>query len=187
MSQLPDTTVTRMRRWWPDHARRLVLVLACLLPALAGAGPVSGIVFDDVTWVRKADHYRIRIGFNYPVQYVWHHPPSPRQEVLVRIRLLEANALEGRMPVREESAALDSHMKRLFEDVRFDGTDPMTPLVVLRFTHPQHFRIEQGGDWRSLVLYLFDEPRWGDVAPPEAEVIEEEDSESSTGMDEDRP
>lgn len=144
-----------------------------MLPSLTAAGPVAGIVFDTVSWERNLDHYRIRIGFNYPVQYILHYPPGPRDEIVVQIRLLEANALEGRLPVREESAALDAMMKRLFEDIRFEGSVPETPLVVLRFSHPQHFRIEQGGDWRSITLYLFDEPRWSDVAPPEAEIIEE--------------
>ncbi len=161
-------------------------VMPFLLPSPTPAGPVTGIVFDTVSWERNVDHYRIRIGFNYPVQYILHYPPSPRDEVVVQIRLLEANALEGRLPVIEESAALDAMMKRLFEDLRFEGSVPETPLVILRFTHPQHFRIEQGGDWRSIVLYLFDEPRWSDVAPPEAEIIDENGGHTQGG-DEVRP
>lgn len=130
-------------------------VVVLLLPVAASAQPAGNRAIEEAYVDRSGNCSRINVDFVFPVQYLSHFPSDRGDELQVQLRPLavantDIGALIFNEPVRP-SGDLS------IEVIRFDYMSdrfPADPYLLLASPHEFSFRVEQGEDFRSLVLFV---------------------------------
>jgi hypothetical protein len=138
--------------------RRYLLVaisFAFLLASHVQAQPAGNRAVDNTEVENINGCSIITVTFVFPVQYLSHFPKSQGKELRVQFSPL----ITGQSNIPAE---ISNEAVRLMDDVevpitRFEyngGQFTENPSLWLVFSEPVYFKVEQGADFRSLILYL---------------------------------
>ena len=138
--------------------KQYILVVICfvfLLAAQVQAQPAGNRAVDNTEVENTNGCSIITVTFVFPVQYLSHFPKSPGKELRVEFSPL----ITGQSNI---AAEVSNESVRLMDDVevqitRFEyngGQFSGNPSLWLVFSEPVYFKVEQGEDFRSLILYL---------------------------------
>jgi tetratricopeptide (TPR) repeat protein len=133
----------------------------------AGGRVITGL---DVTGPK--DCTALRVDFSLPMRYLEHFPPHEGDDIRVKVMPVAVSD-EERDSVRvRESARLSTPDARVpLQEVTFDGTIENVALLTFDFERPVTFSMDQGEDFRSLVLFVHD-PK-SDLPCPRPEAFTE--------------
>lgn len=145
---------------------RTMVVWGLLLlspPAFAAASQI--LTPDDVTITETGRCAVIRVTFSFPVRYVKHFPYTSGDDLRIQLEPLAASpadreALFTRKSVRPPRSEIAS-----LADVVYEGNVPGGPFLTLFFARPRMFRVEQGRDFRSLIVVVSGEEAAGECPP----------------------
>lgn len=140
----------------------LFMTIACcvlLLNSSAQAQPAGNRAIDNAEVEHQNGCSIITVTFVFPVQYLSHFPKSEGKELRVQLSPL----VTGQSNI---SAEFSDEAVRLMDDIdvpltRFEYVGAHfaeNPYLWLTFSESVYFKVEQGSDFRSLVLYLSTKP-----------------------------
>jgi hypothetical protein len=135
-----------------------ILVSICfvfLLNSQIQAQPAGNRAVDNTEVENINGCSIITVTFVFPVQYLSHFPKSQGKELRVQFSPLITG--QSNIPAEISNEAI-----RLMDDVevpitRFEyngGQFSENPSLWIVFSEPVYFKVEQGTDFRSLILYL---------------------------------
>ncbi len=110
------------------------------------------VVVDDIRITQEQECYRVKVSFNFPVQYIKHFPYERGEDLRVQLSPI----LTG----TEERAALFTYEKIQLPyddtgdliDVAYEGNVEGGPYLTFYFKEPVNFKVGQGKDIRSLLV-----------------------------------
>jgi hypothetical protein len=133
----------------------MAVCFAFLLASHVQAQPAGNRAVDNTEVENINGCSIITVTFVFPVQYLSHFPKSQGKELRVQFSPLITG--QSNIPAEISNEAI-----RLMDDVevpitRFEyngGQFSENPSLWLVFSEPVYFKVEQGTDFRSLILYL---------------------------------
>ena len=141
--------------------RRLGLTLllaACLLPAAPAAAYLAdGGFLDDVEARSDQGVAEIRLHFTAPVRYIRHFPAERGEIIKLYLQVLTLEGVEERGPYvykRTPSLATIPPFTVMYSTVRSCLAERNPLCLDIVFNQPYRFRIRQGEDGRSILLYV---------------------------------
>ncbi|MFZ5619159.1 MAG: SPOR domain-containing protein [Pseudomonadota bacterium] len=134
------------------------LTLASLIAInLASAQPVSDRVLSRIRVNETEECAVVTIDFNFTVQAEAHFPEDHGDHVRIDLRPIEVGRVNGAVNSREELRPPSSRRAGI-QEIQYDGDAPTGPTLTVTFVGERYFRIEQGGDFRSVVMKISDSP-----------------------------
>jgi hypothetical protein len=133
----------------------LIAALFFLVPMLASAQPAGNRAIEEAYVDRSGNCSRINVDFVFPVQYLSHFPRERGEELQVQLRPLAIGNTDIGALIFNEPVRLSGDLS--IELVRFDYMGdryPADPYLLMASPHEFSFRVEQGEDFRSLVLFV---------------------------------
>ena len=133
----------------------IILALAVVLFAqLVDSEPVRTKILDSLD-VREVDALTIvRISLTTRVRYDSHFPYESGKELRIRIKPFGISADDLNALFKRETLVPTDHEGLPLEEVVYEGDIEGGPYIVLNFSRPVDFWVEQGRDSRSIVVYL---------------------------------
>lgn len=137
-------------------------MIACcvlLINSIVQAQPAGNRAIEDTEVEHQNGCTIITVTFVFPVQYLSNFPKAEGKELRVQFSPLATG--QSNIP-----AEISNEAVRLMDDVdvpitRFEyvgGHYSENPYLWLTFSESVYFRVVQGSDFRSLVLYLSTKP-----------------------------
>lgn len=114
---------------------------------------VGGRVIEELSVSGDDACMRVRVGFSFPIRYVKHFPESFGEELRIYLAPIAIDPLGREEVSRRESLRPDRYDDRvpLIEAV-YEGDVVGGRILTLRFSRAVTYRVDQGGDFRSLVV-----------------------------------
>ena len=134
----------------------IVVLSACLLPAVAEAGVVGDVEVD-----RRADGYELRIHFLLPLRYQHHAPESPGRFLRIQLRTVTVQRLhrpEIERLMERQPLTWDRTTRIPLEDVTYEGGDPEQPVITLSFPREVAYTVRSGAGLTSLIITVRTRP-----------------------------
>jgi hypothetical protein len=133
----------------PLQTAALVLAAAALAPQAEAQAPDR--VLSEAS-VREGDNCaQLDIALNVPVRLISAFPPGTASELRVRLAPIELTDASMMSANRESIRPVGSE-KAGISRVEFEGDGPQGPTLTISFDHAVHYRLDQGSDFRSLIL-----------------------------------
>jgi hypothetical protein len=93
----------------------------------------------------------IRIAFNFPVRYVKHFPYESGDELRIQLEPIVISPLDREDLTKRESLSPPNDFAKL-DEVIYEGDIIGGPYLTLLFRHPVTYKVQQGADFRSLIV-----------------------------------
>lgn len=107
---------------------------------------LSGVEVDEDTSCAI-----IKVEFNFPVRYVRHYPYEFGDELRIQLEPIVISPLDREGLSRRESFRPPNDFAKLI-DVIYEGDIIGGPFLTLLFRYPVDFKVQQGTDFRSLIV-----------------------------------
>lgn len=131
--------------------------------SIAGAQPVSDRVLSRVKVSETEACAVVAIEFNITVQTKSYFPDGRGDHVRIDLRPIEVGRVNGAIASREELRPPSSERAGI-QEIQYDGDAPTGPVLTVTFNSDKYFVVDQGTDFRSIVLKVADSPVDGDCA-----------------------
>jgi hypothetical protein len=142
---------------WVIGAAACVFALALTLGASrsVSAQPAAGQVISGLDIGGPDDCVTIRVSFSFPVRYIEHFPASFGDDLRVRLMPIVVGDADRESVAMRESVRPASFDDRVpLQEATYDGDASNGPLLTFDFSRPVTFHVEQGDDFRSLLVVL---------------------------------
>ncbi len=107
---------------------------------------LSGVEVDEDTGCAI-----IKVEFNFPVRYVKHFPYESGEELRIQLEHIVISPLDEEGLSRRESFSPPNDFAKLIEVV-YEGDIIGGPFLTLLFRYPVDYKVQQGSDFRSLIV-----------------------------------
>ena len=143
-------TATVLKTWI------VALAILLLLPSqrLCARPPI--LTLNNVTITQKGEYVVVRVEFNFPLRYVKHFPYESGDDLRIQfepIRLAVRPGEEAALFTRRSVRPPPNNIASLLEVV-YEGNVEGGPFLTLFFVRPVVFTVEQGTDFRSLIIVV---------------------------------
>jgi hypothetical protein len=133
----------------------LISMLLFLFCSSVLAQPAGNRAIEDAYVDQIGDCSRVTIDFVFPVQYLSHFPKETGKELQVSLRPLAVGGSNVAALVFNESIRIVDDLSVDLSRFEYIGDRfPSDPYLWLVSPDEFNFRIEQGSDFRSLVLFI---------------------------------
>jgi len=135
----------------------LITLSVCLNPTLVKAQSVAGRILDEVTYQEKNDKIAISVNFNFPVRYLSHFPDEAGRELRIQLQPISVAADDLSALSRREIYSPARANPGNIREIIYEGDSYSKLFLTVYFNSQTSFSVEQGNDYRSL-LVLIDPP-----------------------------
>lgn len=140
---------------WKD-GKRLAWTRAGILLCLLFANSIaSAQILDSIEVTRQGDLALIEANFSRPVFYLRHFPPQSGEtlQIYLRVPVVPNEPSQREIAVRKslKGPPID-HLP--LQDVTYEGTGVEGPRLIVRFTRPVRYSVEQGRTNRSIKIIV---------------------------------
>jgi len=133
----------------------LLLVLGVMLVAqLVDSEPVRKKILDTLDVIEGEGVTTLRISLTTRVRYVRHFPYESGQELQIKITPFDVSRDNAEAIFERETLVPFGHERLPLVEVVYEGDIESGPYLTLFFSRSVDFRVEQGRDSRSIVVYL---------------------------------
>ncbi|MDH5410087.1 MAG: hypothetical protein OEY16_01760 [Alphaproteobacteria bacterium] len=113
-------------------------------------------MLEDVTVAADQGCTVVRVGFDEPILYQRHFPYESGIELLVFVRPVSIGPAELAAGLPWEILSIPPEEDPVLLSVVFQGDAPGGPYLSVRFTRRVAFKVQQGRDYRSIVISISD-------------------------------
>jgi hypothetical protein len=107
----------------------------------------------------------IHIGFNFPVRYKRHFPSEMGDELRIQIDPITIGLSDSENQFEREQVWFSQDDIVPLSEVIFEGDIAGGPFLTLTFQRSIAFEVEQGDDFRSLLITLFQDEERAECFP----------------------
>ena len=142
-----------------------------MLPAAAApVGPhlADPVYLDDIETRSDQGMAEVRLKFSAPVRYIKHFPADRGEIIKLYLQVLTLEGVEERGPFvyqRTPSVPLIPPFTVMYSTVRSCLAERNPLCLDITFNKPVRFRIRQGEDGRSILLYVLPDTEPRQTAP----------------------
>ncbi|MEK6758767.1 MAG: hypothetical protein AABY51_03260 [Deltaproteobacteria bacterium] len=130
----------------------------CFAFSLPWWGIAGHLVLDRVEIMNDAGCAEIDVSFNFPVRYVRHFPAGSGSDLRIQVEpIVTSEADRSNIATRETIQPDPDHLSTL-EKIVYEGDEIGGPFLSFYFNTDVAFKVEQGPDYRSLVIWVADKP-----------------------------
>lgn len=110
------------------------------------------LIIDEVTVSERPDCSVVKVSFNFPVRYVKHFPYSTGDDLRIQLEPITRNVADREALFARETVLPPPNEIVGLSEVVYEGDIEGGPFLTLFFTRPVNFKVEQGTDFRSVVV-----------------------------------
>lgn len=137
------------------HTACVLLVISAMACNLAVvAQPVPDRILDSIIVAHEDEADAVHISLNISARYLSHFPHQTGNELRIRIRLFDVRPDDRDALVKRESIVPFGDDQKLLREVVYEGDMDGGPYLTVFFSQAVNFRVEQGRDSRSIVVYI---------------------------------
>lgn len=143
------------------HCLAILLIVAAnffLIPAAFAAEKKQ--ILQDVQISENQDDVIVGVNFNKNVKIIRHFPPDAGEILQIQLEVSDNKKIEGSQAAIDSDLAKRESMLPPKNDlvplvsITYEGDVPGGPYLTLRFKFAVEFRLEEGGDGRSILIYV---------------------------------
>lgn len=116
-------------------------------------GGGSGQMVADVLITSEQDGKVVDIGFNGPIRYLGHFPEDQGDILQVKFRSIAYSGDKDNYSLVDKLRLQGVGEKEYIEDIRYEGNVPGGPFLIVRFSKPVSFAVNEGGGLKSLHIH----------------------------------
>ena len=137
--------------------RKFHLLIICGV-ALAGSAFFSTrlwaerVILDYLTTAEEDGCSTIRVGFNFPVQYIKHFPYNSGDDLRIKLKPIMTDPTDRSALFARESITPPPDSLSELKEVSYEGNVEGGPFLSILFRSPVNFKVSQGKDFRSFVI-----------------------------------
>lgn len=139
------------------RARIVAVAIIAGAASMAVAQPVSDRVLSRVKVNETEACAVVAVEFNITVQTKSYFPEVHGDHVRIDLRPIEVGRVNGAVASREELRPPASERAGI-QEIQYDGDAPTGPVLTVTFNSDKHYVVDQGSDFRSIVLKVADGP-----------------------------
>lgn len=123
-------------------------------------GPVHGQptlreVLDETQIIDKPECAVITVGFNLRVRYKKHFPFKSGEELRIQLEPIALTPSEKEAITQEESIIPPESEIAAIDQIIYEGGENGDQFLTIFFKHPVSYTVQQGSDFRSIVIKVF--------------------------------
>jgi len=146
--------------------RSLILVIALVLSTgglllFASPSPATHLIMADVDIVEEEDCALVTVQFSFPVRYTNHFPYSEGDDLRIQLEPVVTSPADREVLFTRETVLPPPNEIAALTEVIYEGNIQGGPFLTLFFKRTVAFEVEQGSDYRSLVIAVTDPDRAG--------------------------
>ena len=130
-----------------------VLVVLSLSTALM-AQPSRDRVLGDLSFNELEEQTEVRIEFNFPVRYIRHFPVTSGQDLRIQLVPMAIGNTERDALFKREAITAKRHNAADISEVIYEGDSANGLQLTVYFVKEKTFSVEQGNDYRSMMLIV---------------------------------
>lgn len=148
-------------------ARAIAVVFLLLLAATSGrAQPVRTRILDRIEVNETPSAWQVRVRFTNPVRYLRHSPQFIGREVNIQLDNVAVPSIDLEPSFGREALTPPPGSSAPVVEVVYDGETAGGPSLDVRFTRSAKFSVQQGEDFRSLIVVVAKDPDRDRPPPP---------------------
>lgn len=156
LNMLTDATTRRV-----INILLAVLLVSILFLGAADAQPARARIIKQVTVSEQADKTEFNIGFIFPVRYVRHFPTDYGETIEIQLKAVLVSEDDADLLGERESIRLPDASYIPLLDISYEGDLPGGPYLTVRFLKPVAYKVQQGADFRSLLVTVYNNDTTG--------------------------
>ncbi len=114
------------------------------------------LILDNVKIHEKGKCAFIRVEFRFPMRYINHFPHDSGDDLRIRIEPVAVNQRDKDAVFTRESFRPPPNDIASLLDVVYEGNIESGPFLSLFFSRPVLFEVEQGTDFRCMIIVVHD-------------------------------
>lgn len=137
--------------------KRLLATMLFLAAAVGVVFPAAWLqarhlIVDTVEITEAPDCSEVRVSFNFPIRYVKHFPFSKGDDLRIQFEPITTSSAEQEALFTRETVLAPPNDIVGLTEVVYEGDIDGGPFLTLFFRRPVRFAVEQGADFRSVVI-----------------------------------
>jgi hypothetical protein len=124
-------------------------------------------VIQDASIEEAGECAVIKVRFNFPVRYIRHFPNEPSEEVRIQFGPISMSPSDLEDRFEREVVRFSQDDRVPLSEIIFEGNVTGGPLLTLTFMRSTAFEVEQGSDYRSLVVTPYQDEERVECFPAE--------------------
>ena len=133
-----------------------ILILLLLVGAwyfyVTFLGGQSGDLVSDIAINRDNKGGHLDINFVNAVRYLGHYPQTEGDVLQVKLRPVAFGEFKENLSISDKLPNSAKVRDYNIEDILYEGKVPGGPFIVIRFSKPMRFKIEEGNGLKSLLI-----------------------------------
>jgi len=129
----------------------LLLTIAAYVYFKYGYEAPSQLVRDFHITSDKNGH-NLEFDFENPVRYLGHFPENESDILQIKLRAIGFNDFTENASLLDRFISNSEVKDKLLDDVRYEGDVPGGPFIVVRFTKPMKYNINESNGLKSLII-----------------------------------
>ena len=142
--------------------KNTLLIIRLLLPFLVVlslstalmAQPSRDRVLGDLSFNELEGQTEVRIEFNFPVRYIRHFPVTSGQDLRIQLVPMAIGNTERDALFKREAVTAERHNTADISEVVYEGDSANGLQLTVYFAKERTFSVEQGNDYRSILLVV---------------------------------
>lgn len=115
-------------------------------------GEKPELLVSDLVLTKEKDGGNIHIDFAGPVRHLGHFPENEGSIIQIKLRAISFHEFNENYSVIEKFVQTGRVVDYFIEDIRYEGNVPGGPFVIVRFTKPMEYVVNEGDGLKGLLI-----------------------------------
>jgi len=133
----------------------ITLLINIVLLGSVDAQPARSRIINQVEVTELGDKTEFGIAFNFPIRYERHFPADYGETIEIRLSAVLVSKDDADLLKERESIRLSDSGYTPLLDISYEGDLPGGPYLTVRFLRPVAYKVQQGADFRSLLVTVY--------------------------------
>lgn len=135
--------------------KNILLILVLLVTGyiyITYFGEKPEALVADIVLTKDKEGGNIQIDFANPVRHVGHFPESDSDVLQIKLRAISFHDFDENFSIIKQYLQKEPAKDYHIADVRYEGDVPGGPFLVVKFTKPMSFQVNEGDGLKALLI-----------------------------------
>lgn len=115
-------------------------------------GDKPDTLIDDVVLTEDKNGGNIQIEFATPVRYLGHYPDAEGEFLQIKLRAISFHEFDENYSIVNKFLKFNKAKDYNLADVRYEGNVPGGPFLIVKFSEPVNFKVNEGDGLKALLI-----------------------------------
>jgi hypothetical protein len=109
-------------------------------------------LISDVLLTKDKNSRNLQLDFASPVRHIGHFPENEGDILQIKLRAISFHDFPENISILKKYLQSAKAIDYNIEDIRYEGNVPGGPLVIIKFTQPVTFQINEGDGLKAMLI-----------------------------------